>query len=130
MRTAAPYLACLFAIALTAGGCVAPSARPAENHRAAVWSGPLLDEAGHHRSLALNGPVQQALLALQPSLRPSSAWYVDRLDRRRSVAAGVKTVDVSRGFVSRNDRVRSYNGRVYDDFFRSEQTRRYIEVAN
>ena len=91
--------------------------------------GPLVDEAGYHRSLTLDAPAHHALVAFRPQLAEADPWYTDRLDRGPEVAAGQRSAIILRSISVTRDGFTSSRGRVYDNFRTRSITSRAVEIV-
>ena len=90
---------------------------------------PLTDEAGNHRSLALDSPLQAELRAAQPWLAEAGAWYESRNERGPAVTSGLRTYSYTRSLTTRRDRVTSYHGRIDDNYRSQTTTQQYLEFT-
>ncbi len=123
-------MAGLAILALWAVGCTASADRSADRvHGLHTWQlGPLVDEAGHARSLTLDSPTQDQLVASQPWLSQGSSWYAGRLDEGPMVLAGLRSAIVSRSVTVTRDGFSSSRGRVFDNFRTRSTTTRAVET--
>lgn len=122
------------AVASLGTGC-APSAvkqqRAAEARDAEVrfQLGPLVDEDGARRSLALDSPAMRDLQQYQPWLESQNAWYDTRLDQRPGVTAGTRRTILSISETSVRDKISSSNGQVQDNFSQNITRDTVIEIV-
>ena len=121
----------LLALTLLVGGCTTPSEPVSQAQADATmnaWTlGPLVDEHGHHRSLALDSPEMAELHEIQPWLTMGEPWYAGRVDRSRQITHGTKVRGVDRVLIATRDRIEGSDGEVNDDFRLQVRTQRTFE---
>jgi len=121
-------IAILFSAGCTPSASQQQAAADARAAEARYVLGPLVDEDGGRRSLALDSSAMRDLHAFQPWLEQQASWYDTRLDSRRGVSAGSRRVILSISETTVRDKVDSNNGRVRDEFEKDSTRRRVIEI--
>ncbi|MEO0514841.1 MAG: hypothetical protein AAF086_06045 [Planctomycetota bacterium] len=135
LRIPALALTCsALAVVMVGPGCTSSSSqqqRAADARDAEVRFvlGPLVDEDGARRSLALDSAAMNELYDYQPWLTQQASWYDTRLDDRPGVNAGSRRVILSVSETTVRDKISSSNGKVQDNYSQSTTRDQVIQIV-
>jgi len=124
-------LGLIVATSLTAG-CSSTSKQQAEAQQQDMmrWQlGPLVDEQGDQRSLALNSPQMDRLVQAQSWEASQAAWYYSRVDHGPAVTAGHRLPSYEITQVKTRDRISGTDGDVKDNYSRNVTRERFTETV-